>query len=206
MDHRDLGLKLRNVDPVLFVLQATRHVAILARLGPRVLGVDLVFIFAVEPFQVGCLLDVVVELPELGDDFAAGQFVGMLARIREIQRSIDVRQNDRVARGAELRGLQKGVVLRLQAGRVLHGVGRDLVVLERAVDLAFLAEVEIPRVRRLEKVLQVGAVIGGGLGTRLHPMADDAAHPVAGQGAVFRVAVPEVRSRVGDLVDVVDRE
>ncbi len=58
--------------------------------------------------------------------------------------------------------LRKVFCFGLQAGRVLHGVGGDLVILERTVDLALLAELEVPGVRRLEKVLEVRAVIGRG--------------------------------------------
>src|SRR3954469_11405638 len=89
---------------------------------------------------------------------------------------------------------------------MLHGIGGNLVVTERPVDLSLLAELEVARDRRLEEELERGARVVGGLFARLHPMADHAADPVAGEGAVFRVAVAEVFGRGGDGADLVGRE
>src|SRR5207249_6450191 len=90
----------------------------------------------------------------------ADEFVRLLGRVARL---VHGRQDDYVAGRAELRRLQERRVLGRQPGRVLHDVGGDLVVLERAVDFARLAQPEVAGDRGVEEEPEVRARVAGRL-------------------------------------------
>ena len=101
LDRRDPRADARHVDPEAIVLHPGGHVAVLAGAALRVRGRQLVLVLAVEPFQVGRLLDVVVKSPEKRHGLDPLQLVGREGRVLGGQGHVEVGQRDHVARGAE---------------------------------------------------------------------------------------------------------
>ncbi|MCA9259279.1 MAG: hypothetical protein KDA61_08775 [Planctomycetales bacterium] len=91
---------------------------------------------------------------------------------------------------------------RFEAQRVLHGVRRNFVVFQRAVQLIGVAQVKIARDGRLEKVLQVGTLVAVRLRTRLDVVAHGAANAVASQRSVVVVGVAGFMRLAGVVGDV----
>ena len=169
----DPRLDLLHIDVVRRVYVAHRHVTILARLRSLPNDAILIVEIAIQPFHVGVL------------------FNGSLIWIR----TIHYRQANGVAGAAHLRGCDVFVIFRLHTQRLVHGVSRNFVVLERSIEFIGRSEIEIAVDLVVQKISQARIF------RRRHVMAHQATDAIARQSAIFEAEIV----RIG-FVDEVDLE
>ena len=89
LDRSDSSRNLFDVDVMLFVNQAFRHMTVLARLALRIVFVEFVLEFAVQPLQISCLFNVVVEIFEQLNRFTINKRLLIFVRFFVTERIVN---------------------------------------------------------------------------------------------------------------------